>query len=195
MAKKKTQSKGGTNVSVVFESGNRPYQIIATLLMCGAIVMVAYALAKNGWMELAATMVTMFLFQLVRLLAVTGMLRLPKNTSTSFQGTRGFIRTAYDEFVVWQASSPIWRLAALAAGYTLLFMLGRWLITLSLGVFTNIWIAGAAGAVIASLIIFPSLLGGVLKKLTRRPDGVEDEEAEKPADDLFDVRRDRSIDD
>lgn len=181
----KGKSKGG-QVVVNIEQNNRIYQIIATLLLCGAIGMVAYALAKNGWLEIAATMLTMFLVQLTTLLFKNGIIGLPeKQDDSAFKGTKGLLRTMAADFREWQARSPIWRLAALATGYTLAFMLARSGISWALTVFTNVWVAGAAAAFLASLIIFPSLIGNATKFLAsrategkKREQSVEDEEKE-----------------
>lgn len=160
-------TKHSPKVVVNIEQNNRIYQIVATLLLCGAIGMVAFALAKNGWLEIAATMLTVFLVQLCRLLFQNGVIGLPeKQSDDAFKGTKGLLRTMAADFRVWQARSPVWRLAALATAYTLGFMLLRWAMGLALGVFTNIWIAGAAAAFLASLIIFPSLIGNAAKYLT-----------------------------
>lgn len=162
---KKSSTKNGVNVEIKIEN-NRPYQIIATLLLCGAIGMAAYALAKNGWLELAATMLTMFLFQLARLLFTNGIIGLPeRQREGNFTRTAGLLRTMAEDFRVWQAKSATWRLALLATAYTLGFMLARAAISAGLVVFTNVWIAGAAAALLASLIIFPSLLGNAAKYL------------------------------
>lgn len=164
MAKKK-----GGKVVVNIEQNNRLYQIIATLLLCGAIGMVAYALAENGWLEIASTMLTMFLVQLTTLLFKNGIVGLPeKQDDSAFKGTKGLLRTMAADFREWQARSPIWRLAALATAYTLGFMLARAGIGQALNVFTNMWIAGAAAAALASLIIFPSLIGNAAKFLSNK---------------------------
>lgn len=154
---------GGVKVEIHNDSNARLYEILGTLLLCGALGMLAFALAKNGWLEIGATMLTMFLIQLGRMLLQNGLINLPVagQVQSEFTGTAGFIRTAVGEFRAWQAKSPMWRLAALAMGYTLLFMLGRWLVSVGLTVFTNMWIAGAAAALLASIIIAPSLLGSM----------------------------------
>lgn len=158
---------------VVVESGNRPYQIVATLLLCGAVGMIAYALALNGWLEIASTTLTVFLVNLARILFANGLLRLPTGkAASSFEGTRGFLRTANDEFREWQARSPIWRLTAIAVVYTLAFMTVRWVVGMSLGVFTNVWVAGAAAAAMASLIIFPNLIGDMIRAVRAKSVGV-----------------------
>ncbi|PCC26643.1 hypothetical protein CIK75_02155 [Glutamicibacter sp. BW78] len=164
------KNKEAPNVAVHIHSGERPYQIIATLLACGAIGMVAYALAKNGWLEFAATMLTMFLVQLGRLLMLNGLLRLPKRKTSEFEGTKGLLRTMAAEFEQWQARSPIWRLALLAMGYTVGFMIARWGISFGLTIFSNVWIAGAGAALLASLIIFPSLIATALGFMVKRGD-------------------------
>lgn len=158
-------------VTINMAPNNRIYEIVATLLFCGSIGMVSYALAQNGWLEVGTTILTMFLFQLVRLLISTGLMVLPgaEGKVSEFESTTGFLRTASAEFRVWQARSPIWRLTALAGGYTAAFMLARWLIGMALLVFTNVWIAGAAAAFLAALIIFPQLLVNPMRKLRPEP--------------------------
>lgn len=154
------------NVSVTIQQHSRMYQIVATLLLCGAVGMLSFALAKNGWLELAATTLTMFLVQLARLMLSNGLIAVPKGAGPAeFEGTAGFVRTAAAEFRQWQARSPMWRLAALAALYTAAFMVARLAVTHALGVFTNVWVAGAAAAFLASLIIFPGLIGDAVRAM------------------------------
>jgi hypothetical protein len=155
------------NVSVTIQQHSRIYQIVATLLLCGAVGMLSYALAENGWPELAATTLTMFMVQLGRLMLANGLLAIPKGAAAAseFEGTAGFVRTAAAEFRQWQARSPMWRLAALAALYTAAFMVARLAVTHALGVFTNVWVAGAAAAFLASLIIFPGLIGDAVRAM------------------------------
>ena len=54
-----TSQKDGVVVNIQTQS--RMYEIVATLLAIGAVGMIAYALAQNGWLEIAATMLTMFI--------------------------------------------------------------------------------------------------------------------------------------
>lgn len=172
------------DVVINLEQNNRPYQIIATLLLCGAIGMVAYALAKNGWLELAATMLTVFMIQLGTLLFKNGIIGLPEHQpKAAFAGTKGILRQFAADFREWQARSPIWRLAALAAGYTLVFMLCRAGMSTALTVFSNVWIAGAAAAALASLIIFPSLIGNAAKFLGEKATAARKEELKQVDED------------
>ena len=158
-------TSGGVVVNI--QQHSRMYQIVATLLMCGAVGMLSFALAQNGWLELAATGLTMFMVQLGRLMLANGLLAIPKGAakSSDFEGTKGFLQTAAAEFREWQARSPMWRLTALAVAYTLAFMVARWAMTHALTVFTNIWVAGALAAALASVIIFPSLVGDAVRAM------------------------------
>jgi hypothetical protein len=120
----------------------------------------------------ASTGLTMFKTQLGRMLLKNGLLRIPTSGSASgFAETAGFIRTAAAEFAQWQARSPVWRLAGLAFAFTLTFMLARSVIGLALLIFTNVWMAGAAAALLAALIIFPQLITNMVRNIqTARAD-------------------------
>lgn len=148
---------------------NRLINVIGTLLMCGAVGLVGYALAQRGWVEIAATAVTMFLFQLTRMMIANGLIDLseasPRFEKDDFTGTRGFIQTFVAEYREWQARSPLWRLAALAIGYTITFMICRWLLSIGLTIFSNQWVAMAAASLLGALIIAPNQIGDLLKKM------------------------------
>lgn len=158
----------GVTINVM--ANNRIFEILGTLLFCAAVGMISYAMAQQGWLEIAATTLTMFLFQLGRLLVANGLMAVPDLTggTSDFASTRGVLRTAWVEFGVWQQRSPVWRLAALAALYTATFMVARWLVGVGLTAFENVWIAGGAAALLAALIIFPQLISNAVKRMSRR---------------------------
>lgn len=148
-------------------NSSRMYQIVATLLAIAAVGMIAWTLAEHGWIELAATAATMFLFQLTKLLFANGLLKVPSGSGkASFKGTQGLLKTMAAEFKAWQANSPMWRLAALALAYTAAFMVARLVMTWALGIFTNIWVAGAVAALLGALIIFPQLFSQAWKTVS-----------------------------
>lgn len=158
------------NVTVNVQSNvGRVFEVIGTLLGCGAIGMVAYALANYGWLEVAATALTMFFFQWVRMMLAAGLIVLPDRSTDGeeedFRETRGMLKTAFAEWQEWQAKSPAWRLAALAVGYTIAFMIARWGIGIGLTVFSSPWIAGAAAMVIAAIIIGPEQIMRLVNKI------------------------------
>lgn len=156
-------------VIVNIDNNSRIYQIVATLLAISAVGMLAYALAENGWLDIAATGLTMFMVQLIKLLFVNGLIRIPKGKG-EFSESAGLLATLLKDFQRWQANSPIWRLALLAFGYTLAFMLARWAMRGALAVFTNIWVAGAFAALLGSIIIFPQLFSKAATRLKKATD-------------------------
>ena len=159
-------TEGSVVVNVSTES-KRIFEIVGTLLLCGSVGMVGYALAEYGWVEIAASAVTMFLFQFVRMLVTNGLITLPKSAAASgdFEQTRGMLKTAFAEYQQWQARSPMWRLAGLAIGFTIAFMFCRWVMALALGVFSNVWVAGAAAAALGALSVAPNLIGDAIKAM------------------------------
>lgn len=160
------QETQGVVVNISTEN-KRIFEIVATLLLCAAVGMTAYALAENGWIEIAASALTMFIFQFVRMLLENGLLVLPKSAAAEgdFEQTRGMLKTAMAEYKQWQARSPMWRLAGLAIGFTIAFMIARWAMSIALTVFGNVWIAGAAAALLGAIIVAPNLIGDMVNKM------------------------------
>ena len=165
---------GDEKIIVNIDNNSRIYQIVATLLAIGAVGMIAWALAENGWLELASTGLTMFGFQLTKLMFASGLLKMPTGNNQSFKGTQSLLKTMAQEFRQWQANSPVWRLALLAIAYTAGFMIARLVVSWALGIFTNIWVAGAVAALLGSLIIFPQLFSnawkGISGKIQTKPE-------------------------
>ncbi|PFG69097.1 hypothetical protein B0O41_3948 [Propionibacteriaceae bacterium ES.041] len=147
---------------------NHAWTVLGTLLACGAVGMLAWAISNAGMLDLAATGLTFFFSQLVSMMFKVGLLVLPEKKSKDFSQTSGLLKTAWREFQEYQAKSPIWRLALMALGATVVFMVARLGLSLALGVFSNIWIAGAAAALLASLIVAPNLFAGMFSKLRSR---------------------------
>ena len=55
--------------------------------------------------------------------------------------------------------------ALLALGFTVGYMIFRWGLSVALGIFSNVWIAGAASALIASFIVAPQLFTNLVSKM------------------------------
>ncbi|MHC6176183.1 hypothetical protein [Glutamicibacter endophyticus] len=171
------------NVNIKIDRGpdNHAWTVLGTLLACGAVGMAAWAISNAGMLDLAATGLTVFFFQMVQLMAKVGLIVLPEKKGGDFAATSGNIKTFLREFQEFQAKSPIWRLAAMALAYTVAFMVARWGLSVVLGVFDNVWIAGAAAALVASLIVAPNLFGGLAAKLKSKS-GVQVRTQASPAD-------------
>ncbi|OYO14040.1 hypothetical protein [Enemella evansiae] len=154
------------NINIKLDRGpdNHAWTVLGTLLACGAAGMVAWVVSAAGMLDLAATGLTFFT-QLLSMMFKVGLLVLPEKKSSDFSETSGLLKTAWREFQEFQAKSPIWRLAVLALGFTIVFMIARLGLSFALGVFGNIWIAGAAAALLASLIVAPNLFSGFFSRL------------------------------
>lgn len=160
------------NVERGGDSSNHGWTVLGTLLACGAVGMAAWAISNAGMLDMAATGLSFFFLQLVTMLLKAGLIVVPKRNSSDFSESRGIIKTLWREFQEFQANSPIWRMALLALAFTLAYMIFRFGLSLALGVFGNIWIAGAASALGASLIVSPKLFSSMLSKMKSRS-GVE----------------------
>lgn len=162
------------NVNVERGGGpeNHAWTVLGTLLACGAVGMAAWAISNAGMLDMAATGLSFFFLQLVTMLFKAGLIVVPEKNSSDFSESRNILKTLWREFQEFQGRSPIWRMALLALGFTLVYMLFRLGLSVALGVFGNIWIAGAASALTASLIVSPKLFSGMFSKMRSRS-GVE----------------------
>lgn len=147
------------------DSNAHIFTVIGTVLAIGGGGMLAWALSNAGMLDLAATGLTMFGFQLVSMMMKVGLIVLPEKSEGSFAETSGNLKTFLHEFHEWQARSPIWRLAAMALAYTVGFLIVRWGLSVALGVFSNIWVAGAAAAIAASIIVAPRLFSTIFRAM------------------------------
>src|SRR5690625_7952190 len=102
-------------------------------------------------------------FRCVGLMLKAALLVLPEDDGPDSRETKGALRTAWREFQAFQARSPIWRLALMAVLYTVGFMVVRLLLTQAMGIFQNVWIAGGISALVASVIVAPTLISNLIK--------------------------------
>lgn len=147
---------------------NHAWTVLGTLLACGAIGMLAWAISAAGALDLAATGLSFFFVQFVSMMFKAGLLVVPQRASSDFVESRRMVKTLWREFQAFQARSPIWRMALLAFGFTLAYMVFRLGLSLALGVFGNIWVAGAASALLASFIVSPRLFASMFSKMKTR---------------------------
>lgn len=153
------------NININLDRGVNAHgwQVAGTIIGIGGVGMLAWALSNAGMLDLAATGLTVFGFQFVGLMLKAGLLVLPEDDGPNFRETKGALRTAWREFQAFQARSPIWRLAAMAVIYTIGFMVVRLLLTYAMGIFSNAWIAGGISALVASVIVAPTLISNLVK--------------------------------
>ena len=174
-----------TNISID-TGGAHGWQVLGTLLGMGGIGAIAYAMAQAGFIDFAATALTMFFFQFVTLMFKSGVLQLPEQKANEFTATSGILRTIWQDYQRFQANSPVWRLAMLALGYTVLFMLMRYLLTLAMGIFDNVWVASGLVAFLAALIVAPQMFTKIFRGMNNVRANAKPKAAAQPAAAQFD---------
>ena len=159
------------NINIKLDRGgpeNHAWTVLGTLLACGAVGMAAWAISAAGALDIAATGLSFFFVQLISMMFKAGLIVVPEKNSSDFVESRGMLKTLWREFQEFQGRSPIWRLGLLALGFTIAYMIFRLGLTFALGIFSNIWIAGAASALLASFIVAPQLFSSLLAKMKTR---------------------------
>lgn len=162
-----TNDAANINVSVAQAHGalNHGWTVLGTLFIFFGLGMGAWAIASFGLLELAATGMSFFFVQLISMMFKAGLIVLPEKNSSEFSQTSGFVKTAWREFQEFQGRSPIWRMALLAIGFTLAYLIFRWGLSVAFGIFANPWLAGSAVAILASLVVAPNLFASFAGKL------------------------------
>lgn len=142
------------------------WQVLATILLGGAIAAAAYGLSQLGWLELVSTFMTAFALALGRML----MAGRPVRDGAAFAGTRGILQTLRDDAATFVATRPALAKVALALAYAMAFIAGRSVFTWVLGVLSNVWFAVALGLIVAAAVASPVLFraaGASLSPTTR----------------------------
>ena len=130
-------------------------------------------------------------FRFVGPMLKAALLVLPEDDGPDSRETKGALRTAWREFQAFRARSPIWRLALMAVLYTVGFMVVRLLLTQAMGIFQNVWIAGGISALVASVIVAPTLISNLIKGVGSKT-GVKVTK-DKSDRDVEHVRRDEGV--
>lgn len=147
-------------------------RIAATLLMFGGAGALAWAVAQQGYAELAGTGLTVMTVQVVKMMWVNGLIGLPTRTNTGetadadITSIRTFAAANYRVLMRYQAESPAPRMVAIGFAYAVAFLVLRAGMISALSIFQNIIIAGGAAAILGSIVVMPKLLPnlvGVLK--------------------------------
>lgn len=161
------------NVHINVQSGaGEVIRIAATLLMFGGAGALAWAVAQQGYAELAGTGLTVMTIQVVKMMWVNGLIGLPVRNATGepadpdITSIRTFAAANYRVLMRYQAESPAPRMVAIGFLYAVAFLILRAGMINALSVFQNIIIAGGAAAILGSIVVMPKLLPnlvGVLK--------------------------------
>lgn len=145
-------------------------RIAATLLMFGGAGALAWAVAQQGYAELAGTGLTVMTVQLVKMMWINGLIGLPVKSPTSSEDSdiksiRSFVAANYRVLMKYQSDSPAPRMVAIAFTYAVVFLILRAGMINALTVFQNVVIAGGAAAILGSIVVMPKLLPNVIGTL------------------------------
>lgn len=146
-------------------------RIAATLLMFGGAGALAWAVAQNGYAELAGTGLTVMTVQVIKMMWISGLIGLPAKSSSSesedsdIKSIRSFAAANYRVLMKYQADSPAPRMVAIGFMYAVAFLILRAGMINALSIFQNMIIAGGAAAILGSIVVMPKLLPNVIGTL------------------------------
>ncbi|HEX7351609.1 hypothetical protein [Brachybacterium sp.] len=153
-----------------FDSGAHIWRVLATFLAIGSLVSLAYGLTQWGLLEIAATGTSAVLAMLFQLMIRNGFIVLGGEPSedSRIQEGRNALKAIAGMIQAYIDHSSLLRLVLISIGYGVAFVLLRQTVTWALTIFTNIWMALAAGGVVAAFICFPTLFAGLLRAVRTR---------------------------
>ncbi|PWH04962.1 hypothetical protein DEO23_15630 [Brachybacterium endophyticum] len=153
-----------------FDSGAHIWRVLATFLAIGSLVSLAYGLTQWGLIEIAATGTSAVLAMLFQLMIRNGFIVFGDGPSEDarIEEGRNALKAIAGMIQAYIDHSSLLRLVLISIGYGVAFVLLRQTVTWALTVFTNIWMALAAGGVIAAFICFPTLFAGLLRAVRSR---------------------------
>lgn len=149
-------------------------RIAATLLMFGGAGALAWAVAQQGYAELAGTGLTVMTIQVVKMMWVNGLIGLPVRNATGepadpdITSIRTFAAANYRVLMRYQAESPAPRMVAIGFLYAVAFLIMRAGMINALSIFQNIIIAGGAAAILGSIVVMPKLLPNLVAILKNK---------------------------
>lgn len=140
------------------------FQIGATVALGGAIFVLCWYLSNAGMLEIAATGLTYFIIQLVRL-SGTG---LTKRVKGDFKDTAKIVETVRNDYVKWVSKRKLLSHTILAALATVLFIGCRFLASTVMTIIASPLLAIALGLGITAFVISPVLFKGMFDSFKER---------------------------
>lgn len=138
-------------------AGMELIRILAVLMACGAVVMGAYAFAEAGYLDEAASGVTVYFATYVRLMANNKLL-VGKGADVDFANMRGIAAGLAEDWERFLAKRKSLALAAIALAYAVVFLVFRQVMIGALGFFNNILVLGTIGLGLAAVLTLPRLI-------------------------------------
>ncbi len=130
---------------------------LGTLIIFGGAGALVYAVAQQGYAEIAASGLTVLIIQFVKLLAQNGVLTRPnkKTGKTYFQNIFGDLSGWAHDIREFKADRTIWQFAGLSLLYAIGFVVLRSAVMAGMGLFHNLIISIGVGMMIGGAIAAP----------------------------------------
>ena len=144
-------------------------RIISTILLFGGAGAVAWSVAQGAHREIAATGMTLMIVTMAKLLYARGIIAVPTDgKGDNFTTTKSTVAEIAAEYKSWLAGTSMPALAAISIAYACGFLVLRAGVSAGFSVFSNLWVAGGAAAMVGALVVFPSLIPSILASLKRK---------------------------
>jgi hypothetical protein len=143
------------------------WKVLGVILAVAALVAGGYGLATAGLLELAASMIAAFLSMFLQLLFRNGVIVLPekKSEDARIEEGKGAVKAIAGMVQAWIDRSSILRLALIAIGYAVVFILVRAGVSALLRLTANVWVAAMFGGLLAAAICAPTVFAGIVRTL------------------------------
>ena len=149
------------------------WQVLASLLLTGAVTALCYALSQAGLAELAGTAMSFYaVFVGTRVFAKVAASR----PGGHFGATKNLLRQAQADFRTWMTDRTLLALFVLGVPATVSYVALRSACIALLAVFGNLWFAVAFGLLFGALVASPVLFRD-LGRLVTRDSGISPTEA------------------
>ena len=149
------------------------WQVLASLLLTGAVTALCYALSQAGLAELAGTAMSFYaVFVGTRVFAKVAASR----PGGHFDATKNLLRQAQADFRTWMTDRTLLALFVLGVPATVSYVALRSACIALLAVFGNLWFAVAFGLLFGALVASPVLFRD-LGRLVTRDSGISPTEA------------------
>lgn len=156
------------NITVQSQSaGGELLRIVATLLLFGGSGAIAWTVAQGPNAEMAASGLSMMIVMMIKLAYARGRIAVPKGAGDGgdFATTKTVVSQVTAEYKTWMAKASMPVMALIAAGYAVGFLILRAGVAAALGIFSNLYVAGGAAAVVGAIVVFPSLIPSMVRGL------------------------------
>lgn len=162
-----TQQQPNINVHVQSGTGE-VLRIVSTVLLFGGAGALAWVVAQGPNAEMAASGMTMMIVMMAKLMYARGMVAIPSGSGSDFTATKSAIAQIAGEYRQWLSGTSMPALALISAGYAVAFLLLRAAVSAGMGVFGNLYVAGAVMAMVGAVVVFPSLVPSIIASLRRK---------------------------